>query len=64
MGQKNTGFNGKAVWITLTASPRRYQFIQYVVTQVPLTGLWVSKGQVLVKEDEILKVVPPNKCNR
>jgi hypothetical protein len=28
------------------------------VTQVPLTGLWVSKGQVLVKEDEILKVFP------
>jgi hypothetical protein len=28
------------------------------VTQVPLTGLWVSKEQVLVKEDEILKVFP------
>ena len=39
-------------------SEYRDQFIQYVVTQVPLTGLWVSKGQVLVKEDEILKVFP------
>jgi hypothetical protein len=37
-------------------SEYRDQFIQYVVTQVPLTGLWVTKGQILVKEDEILKV--------
>ena len=36
----------------------RDQFIQYVVTEVPLTGLWVTKGQILVKEDEILKVFP------
>ena len=39
-------------------SEYRDQFIQYVVTQVALTGLWASKGQVLVKEDEILKVFP------
>lgn len=39
-------------------SEYRDQFIQYVVTQVPLTGLWVTKGQILVKEDEILKVFP------
>jgi hypothetical protein len=39
-------------------SEYRDQFIQYVVTEVPLTGLWVSKGQVLVKEDETLKVFP------
>ena len=39
-------------------SEYRGQFLQYVVTQVPLTGLWVTKGHILVKEDEILKVFP------
>jgi hypothetical protein len=39
-------------------SEYRDQFIQYVVTQVPLTGLWVTKGQILVREDGILKVFP------
>ena len=39
-------------------SEYRDQFIQYVVTQVPLTGFWVTKGQILVKEDETLKVFP------
>ena len=39
-------------------SEYRDQFIQYVVSQVPLTGLWVTKGHVLVKEDEVLKVFP------
>ena len=36
-------------------SEYREQFIQYVVTQVPVTGLWVGEGQVLVREDGTLK---------
>ena len=39
-------------------SEYREQFIQYIVTQVPLTGLWVTEGQVLVKENGSLRVFP------
>jgi hypothetical protein len=36
----------------------RDQYIQYMITQTPTTGLWVSKGQVLVSENGILRVMP------
>jgi hypothetical protein len=36
----------------------RDQYIQYIITQIPETGLWVSKGQVLVREKGILIVLP------
>jgi hypothetical protein len=32
------------------------QFIQYLVTQVPVTGLWVSERQVLVRENGSLRI--------
>jgi hypothetical protein len=36
----------------------RDQYIQYMITQTPATGLWVSKGQVLVRENGTLRVLP------
>ena len=32
------------------------QFIQYLVTQVSVTGLWVSEGQILVRENGSLRI--------
>jgi hypothetical protein len=39
-------------------SKYRDQFIQYLITQVPVTGLWASEGQVLVRENGSLKIFP------
>ena len=39
-------------------SEYRDQFIQYIVTQVPVTGLWISEGQVLVRKDGTLNLFP------
>jgi hypothetical protein len=36
----------------------RDQYIQYMITQTPATGLWVSKGQVLVRENGTLRIMP------